>query len=599
MRKINSKYVLISIFNYIKDDKFKMKLFFYSKQFQNLVNLNIFEYQLHFLNKKGMKYNNYFKFFNYSKNDENFDKDYLKNIFKEELFKYNININIIPKIINYLENEEKNKINIDKDDNDDKIKEKKLNFGNKIDIYSPFFDSLLNNNKIFEKFSIIIPTRYFKKFNLKNDYISIFENLNKSKIKYESITLFCNDNNDLIYLKDLNIKFEQIKKLSIKIIGEQIYYDKFFDILLSLNIHNNLLYLSLKYNYYSKINEKVFIKINNFNALKDLSLTKFYFEDVFKLKLSNLKILCVNKCENITIDENTCFNLKKLFIYDSNRFFFGFQNILLKFPNIDECELIDRQSEISHYNNLIDFSSFKNLKSLKVEDSDFFYLNNAPIEQLSVFTHSFSKRSINLKFEVSDIKVIKKILSLENLKKVFFKLNIINRESIFKIKDKNNSITDMKITFNDHRVGDFMLFFQKLFPNLVKLEITMESISYDNDKEYKLEIIENLEYKIDEIKLIMADTDIIFNCGLYENLKIINIECNDKIKNIKNILPIFNNKCEVIFKKLFFFRFIYHGSNGINSEILNNLYNNINKMPNLKYLKPIVAPLLVLNFNLF
>ena len=361
--------------------------------------------------------------------------------------------------------------------------------------------------------------------------------------------------------------------------GEQINFDIIFNILFSLNIHNNLLYLSFKYNYYSKIDEKVFIKLNIFNSLEYLSLHKLNFEDVFKLKLSNLKILCINKCENITIEEKTCLNLKKLFIYDSNRFFFGIQNIILKFPNVDECELIDRYSEISHYNNLIDFSSFKNLKTLKVEDSDFFHLNNAPIEHLSVFTHSFSKRSINLKFEVSDIKVIRKILSLENLKKVFFKLNIIKRENILKIKDKNNSITEMKINFNDHHVGDFMIYFQKLFPNLIKLAIVMDSISYNNDKEYKLEIIENSEYKIDEIKLIMADTDIIFNCGLYENLKIVNIECNDKIKDIKKILPFFNNKCEVIFKNLNFFRFIYHGSNGINSDILKNLYNNFNKMP--------------------
>ena len=312
-------------------------------------------------------------------------------------------------------------------------------------------------------------------------------------------------------------------------------------------------------------------------------MIEFQFEDVFILKLSNLKTICIEKCENITLDENTCIILKKLFIYDSNRFFFGIQNILLKFPNIDECELIDRRSEISHYDNIIDFTSFKNLRCLKVEDSDFFHLNNAPIEQLSIYTHSFLKRSINLNFEIFDIKFIRKILSLENLKKVFFKLNIINRQSILKIQDKNNSITNMTINCNSHRVGDFMIYFLKLFPNLVKLAIIMESISYNNDKEYKLEIIENSNYKIDEIKVIIAGTDIILNCGLYENLKKINIECKDKIKDIKNILPFFNNKCEVIFNNLYFFRFIYHGSDGINSDILNNIYNNINKMPKLKY----------------
>ena len=588
MTKINSKYVLNSLFNYINDDKFKMKLFLYSKALQKLFDINIFDYQLHFLNKNGMKYNNYYKFDYNSKNNknENFDKDIIKKTFTKDLSKYNINIttNIISKILNYLENEEKNKNNIDnKDDNDDKINENKINVGIEIDIYSPFFDSLSINNKIYEKFSIIIPTKYFKGHNLINDYISIFEKLNKLKIKYESITLLCNDNNDLNDLLNLNIKFEQIKKLSIIIMGKQINYNNFFNILFSLNIHNNLLYLSLKSNYYSKINAEEFININNFKSLEHLSLIKFYFKNVFILKLSNLKTICIEKCEKITLDENTCLNLKKLFIYDSNRFFFGIPNILLKFPNIDECELIDRHSEISHYDNIIDFASFKNLRCLKVEDSDFFHLYNAPIEQLSVYTHSFSKRSINLNFEISDIKVIRKILSLENLKKVFFNLNIINRESILKIQDKNNSITNMTINCNFHRVGDFMIYFLKLFPNLEKLAIIMKSISYYNDKEYKLEIIENSNYKIDEIKVIMAGTDIILNCGLYKNLKKINIECKDKIKDIKNILPVFNNKCEVVFNNLYFFRFIYHGSDGINSDILNNIYNNINKMPKLKY----------------
>ena len=251
MKKINSKYVLNSLFNYINDDKFKMKLCLYSKAFQKLFDINIFDYQLHFLNKNGMKYNNYYKFDYNSKNNENkyFDKDIIKKTFTEDLSKYNINIttNIITKILNYLENEEKKKNNIDnKDDNDNKINENKINFGKEIDIYSPFFDSLSINNKIYEKFSIIIPTKYFKEHNLINDYISIFEKLNKLKIKYESITLLCNDNNDLNDLLYLNIKFEQIKKLSIIIMGKKINYNNFFNILFSLNIHNNLLFLSLK-----------------------------------------------------------------------------------------------------------------------------------------------------------------------------------------------------------------------------------------------------------------------------------------------------------------------------------------------------------------
>ena len=48
LEKINSKYIIINIFEYIKDDIIKFQLFKYSKYFQNILNLDIFNYQRKF-----------------------------------------------------------------------------------------------------------------------------------------------------------------------------------------------------------------------------------------------------------------------------------------------------------------------------------------------------------------------------------------------------------------------------------------------------------------------------------------------------------------------------------------------------------------------
>ena len=601
INKINSKYVLHSIFNYIKDNRFNMKLFFYSKLFQQKINLNLFDYQLAFLNKNGMNYYNYFKYSKEENYSGKFKKDFLKQKLKEDLSKYDNNLSfaVIPKIINYLENtinlKRKEKIEFDVDKDDDEIYENKSDIGIAIDIYSPFFNLLSINNKIFNKFSIIIPTNNFNKYKLINDYISIFDKLDKAKSNYESITLYITDKDDLNDLKKLKIKFVQIKKMKINFEGNFMNYESLFNCFFSLDINNYLLYFSLINNYYSKINPKLFIKINNFNNLENLSLIGFNFEETFIIKLPNLKILTINKCESITMNENTCLNLKKLYIYDSNIYYFGNMNSKLNLANVEECELIDRKSEICHYSTLIDFQSFTNLKSLKVEDSDFSNLNNnIPLENITVYAHSFSKRSMNPKLDVSDILLVKKIISMKSLKKVNIKLNIINMEKIINIKEKNNSVTKLKIYLYDYYIGEFMIYFQKKFPNLLKLTLLTDSSCYNRDKENILEIIENKNYYINEIKLRVGNSNIKLLCGPYENLKKINIECLEKIKDIETILPIFSSKCNIIFKKLSFFRFKYIGQKEINSDILNNFYNNIDKMPNLKYFEFIYS---VINGN--
>ena len=73
-----------------------------------------------------------------------------------------------------------------------------------------------------------------------------------------------------------------------------------------------------------------------------------------------------------------------------------------------------------------------------------------------------------------------------------------------------------------------------------------------------------------------------YNYKLYEKLE--NIEFNfyyrEGKNEIKDFFPIFNDKCPVEFLSLTFFRLDMSGK--LDIDILKNVYNNIDKMPNLK-----------------
>ena len=572
--EIKSKYILEQIFDYIKDDKFKMKLFYYSKLFQSKLNLSIIDYQIAFLNKINFDYNNYLKFSTNTLDQQNFDPKYLISQFTEDILKYNINSNIIPTIINnYFRNNKAPKIQ--------KKNKNNINFGIEIDIFSPYFD-FLSKDDIFNNFCIIIPLIRIKKFDLINDYKHIFAQLAQRKSDYNSIILYTNNNDDLELIKNLGINFNQILKLSVINLGNQIYYNDFFNILFSPSLYNTLLYLSLKKDYYQEIKPENFTNINNFNILESLSLDEFRFTDKFILKIKSLKTLFINECENITLDEITCINLKKLYIYDSNIYYY--ESTLLKLPNVEECELIDRKSEISHYNYLIDFGSLKSLKLLKAEDTDFYELKNAPVEIAKIYDHSFSKRTINIKLEFSDIRIMRKIISIQTLKKICFIMSLYNRERLFRIKDKNHSINDMEVYFNNfNNAGDFMINFLNYFPNLTKLSLGIRYTKRKKESgEYILGIIENNDCHINDIKIIMANNDVNIFCGPFEKMEKFDIECLERMEDIKAIIPIFNNNCNRIFQNLKYFRFVYHDSKGINSDFLNILSNNISLMPKLK-----------------
>ena len=216
MDKILSIYVLKNLFNYIGDSNIKYKIFAHSKFFQNKLNIKIFDYQEKYFLKYGIHLENYF-FYNDIDNpnkDISFPKDFLIKSFEKDLLINKIDINIIQEyVINYFEKY--------KNDLLEKYNKKKL----AIHIFSPFFE-LLSKTEIFERiFSIQVPIEIIQQYNLKNDYISTFDKLNKSKLKYSSILCELGHAENFDYLKELKINFEQIKAFKIN----QLFIPKYYN----------------------------------------------------------------------------------------------------------------------------------------------------------------------------------------------------------------------------------------------------------------------------------------------------------------------------------------------------------------------------------
>ena len=146
IKKIKSKFILNHLFNYIKGNNFKLKLFIYSKSIQNKLDLNIIYIEL-YLKKIGFNLDNYL----YIKST---NKDILNNSYQKFLSENKFNKvkfeNILYEILKKKENEYINDDN--KNEYNDKI----------IDINSPLFE-LISKTKNFEQYTIYI----FQKNNAK------------------------------------------------------------------------------------------------------------------------------------------------------------------------------------------------------------------------------------------------------------------------------------------------------------------------------------------------------------------------------------------------------------------------------------------------
>ena len=557
--KISSKFLLLNIFEYIKKERI-LQLFVHSKKYIEKLGL-LFHYQYNYLKAYGINLF-YFYYLTFSIVDGKINKEILNNRFKEDLKDMNIKINFTPEFLMKFHNEF--------------IKHFSCNYN--IDIYSPLFENL-SKSELINEFSIIIQMNVIKKSNFFDDYISTFKKLNEIKSNYSSILFKYENLNDINYLYKFNINFSQIKVLNINdskystgsfrskdnIIQDEKSINSLRTIFTHKDIKNNLIYLHLDSYDKIEIKNNLFEHLNDFKVIKSLYLNNFKFENSFILTLKDLEELNLINCENISF-ENCCLNLIELTLNNSHIIT---PKSLLKLPNLESCDLC-YYSNIN-YNLLIDFKSLKNLNKLSAHGNYFLNLENDSLEIAECHFNDINDTIVK--------KILNKLLSFKYLSHLSLKSFNLNINEISKIEGSNNSIVYLLIENNNS--GEINLdFLQKKFPNLYSLYF--KNSNFDHDF-MDLEIKENKNCKINDIVMdckFGQNKKIKMFCESYETLKFLGIYI-EKIYDLKKVIPIFNKKCYIKFNSLLVFSFISK-ENETNFDVLKNIYNNIDKMPNIR-----------------
>ena len=446
-----------------------------------------------------------------------------------------------------------------------------------------------------EIFSINISTRKIKVYNLENDYINIFDNLNKINSKYSSIKFIYSDNNDSNYLNKFKISFNKIKK----IILENNYSDEsknvnncdnFYKEFFSFNL-NNLLFLKIGYSTI-KIESNIFENINNMNLLEELQLNYIIFKNTFILKLNNLKILTLHSCKNIAFNEDSQYMIRILILEDCS---LVKSNKLIKFPMLEkflieknECydsnEKYSYKKEYLSYDDIIDFScddiDFSNLKNINITIDKFinFQKLNIPLKYLNLdfdINYGINKKTYHKLFE--------KLKSFKTLEYINLPIININYTDISKIEDENIYVKNAEIEWYDDR--DCILYYlQDKFPNLTNLKINVSDISqgFNQNSIFSLEIKENKNCKINKFLLDCFErNNIKFYIQSFENLIYVSLKFSPKYEIKKDFFPLFNDNCKIIFKSLTYFKLV-SSCETFDFDILNNIHNNIDKIPNLE-----------------
>ena len=390
LNKIGSKYLMDIIFNYIKDDNFKYKLFIHSKKYRKALGLSSNDYLVKSISKTGIKLDNYLSGFvdrkygphaHYNNISEKGNDYYYK--FEREALKKEFLLNLEKLKIKYIKNYivyyyKKYKEN------------KKDDLNLYIDIFCPFFELLSSQEYFSELFTIPIMMPFIRKNYMENEYISTFDKLNKSQKDLSILFKYTEEEDPDFFIKCVNLN--KVRKLIIyedESVKEYNFYhtqrplfDKsvspkkkemanLFSKITSGNLLNNLLYLKLNLKSFTRNEFNLLENLNLFKSLNYLELENFLFfykdATIFELKLDTLRVLKLIYCNCITISNNCCLNLKELYLIKSkieNR-----NGSLFKFPNLEKCKFYfyledDDQKDEDRFNSKINFSILSNLKVL-------------------------------------------------------------------------------------------------------------------------------------------------------------------------------------------------------------------------------------------
>ena len=563
LRNLKSNYILHKILEHIKNKNAILKLFAHSKYFQNKVGIKLIDYQKEFF--KDFLFEKYLCFNAiYDDNNQEFDKNIIKISLRDDLLQKKFDSNNIINNREFLLYYFKKYFNRINEEELDSYKKHKI----LIDIYSPFFEELSKAENFNEFFTIsILPRDIINKYNLKNDYINFFD-----KNKYSSLKIYTGEKEDFYIIDELNINNDCLNDLIIYLIKSDKNIPLFSnDKIITLKNLKRLI-IDSKYLKSIKFNNNYFENINNFYLLEHLELNDIIFNEFFILKLYNLKTLFISNCKNIAFGEDKPYNIEILEL--SNTIIIRPKK-LLKFPNLKKYFINNIYSK-NYYNlsifDIIEISTYKETNTENIHNIN----DNSSIEYLEVGCSSYNGEIYK--------KMLEKLITFNSLKYFNIYLYNIYDEDISLIQGENTSVKKAKIFWLSE--DNCILYnLQNKFPELSNLILCISDIEqgFNQNPYSSIEIKENPKCKINQFNISsFLGMNIKFYIQSFESLVSVSFDISMRFNISANNFPIFNKNCKIIFKSLKSFRFTSEGCYWLDFNILNNIYNNMDCMPNLK-----------------
>ena len=275
--------------------------------------------------------------------------------------------------------------------------------------------------------------------------------------------------------------------------------------------------------------------------------------------------------KNIQIEKSVYLTLKNLSfeysqIIDNNKE--GKNNLL---PELED--LYFGFNYIDLEKNLLNFQSLKQLKRFKGRNRYFLLIQSQLLEEIVLEDDIIKLEELKQTFN--------KIFPLKFIKKIDLKLRQKNNKVISEIFGKNESIKEIKIKFSNENEQRLFYHLQNNFLNLTNLNLEFNPLSLEEGLLKKYEFIESPISKVKNIQLIIyKHSSFKIFCQSFEKIESINFETWGLNENLINLFPLLSDKCQVIFKSLKSFGLIIRAV-GLNSDVLQNIFNNIDNMPNL------------------
>ena len=209
--------------------------------------------------------------------------------------------------------------------------------------------------------------------------------------------------------------------------------------------------------------------LNNYKLLEILILSYFEINSLFTIKLYNLITLKLLYCENIALSENCGLNIKTVSFCNCR---FPNSNFLLKLPEVKDCQIYDCE------NLVIDYESLSKIKNLTIDAYYFLKIKAESLEKVKIYSNDNNTDKI-------EKKMIEKFLSSKTLKDISFTITKIDPNIFSQIKGINKEVTKMEICWNNIRSDCILFDLQNKFPNLLEIDIKIDSSIKSNKLNHK------------------------------------------------------------------------------------------------------------------